>query len=514
MATIAIDDVTLAEGNVGNTNFNFTVSLSAPSGQVVQVNYGTTDGTAFASRGDYNPVSGTLIFAPGQTSQTISVPVKGDTLYAPNETFFVNLSNPLGATIADAQGVGTIVNDDNRVFNFTNAKWNLSGTPTAQLLGTFVLGSQGQLVSTNISTTSGESQVTDQAANDGNPATPPTITIPGAVYTGAPRPNEIQPRLFQQGVLPPQPVDNFFRLVLFSTTFPFPVQLMQLSFPGDAINFTGGAFAPDDSFGITIDPNTGTPFLFENFETRVVPGGTFAGQATPLLYQRRIAGGGTISNGGAVLDPLSVEPTTNTTTIPAGPGTLKLGTNLNDVITASAGNDTVYGYAGDDLVDGGVGNDYIDAGIGNDVVFGGIGNDTLIGGAGSDTLTGVAFPTSGNPSPGLGEIDHLIGGAGIDTFVLGNASNVFYNDNNAASAGLSDYAVISGFSTFEDFIRLKAPLTGVGSYFVGVSPIASLSGSGIFFDIDNSGGLTSNDELIAVITGIAPSAAISSRFVA
>jgi len=111
MATIAIDDVTLAEGNVGNTNFNFTVSLSAPSGQVVQVNYGTTDGTAFASRGDYNPVSGTLIFAPGQTSQTISVPVKGDTLYAPNETFFVNLSNPLGATIADAQGVGTIVNE-------------------------------------------------------------------------------------------------------------------------------------------------------------------------------------------------------------------------------------------------------------------------------------------------------------------------------------------------------------------------------------------------------------------
>jgi Ca2+-binding RTX toxin-like protein len=513
MATISINDISLAEGNAGTTNFNFTVSLSAPSAQAVQVNFGTANGTAFSQRGDYTASSGLVTFNPGVTTQTVTIPVTGDTLYAPNENFFVNLSNPVGAAIADAQGVGTIVNDDNRVFNFTNAKWDLSGTPSAQLLGTFVLGPQGQLVSTNISTTPGESQVTDLAANDGNPGTPPTINIPSAIYTGAPRPNEIQPRLFQQGAQPPQPADQFFRLVVFSTTFPFPVQLMQLSFPGDAINFTGGAFAPDDSFGTTIDPITGTPFLFENFETRVVPAGTFPGQLTTLLYQRRISGGGTIANGGAVLDPLSIEPTTNLPTIPSGTGSLRLGTNLAEAITGGTGNDTMYGYAGSDSLDGGAGNDYIDGGIDNDVMYGGMGNDTLVGGAGNDTLTGVIFPTSGNPTPGLGEIDSLIGGANADTFVLGDVFAVYYNDNNAASAGLSDYAIITGFSTAEDFIRLKAPIAGAGGYLVGASPIASLVGSGIFFDTDNSATLTANDELIAVLTGIAPSPAINARFV-
>lgn len=512
MATISINDISIAEGNAGTTNFNFTVSLSAPSAQTVQVNFNTANGTAFAQRNDYVASSGLVTFAPGVTTRTVTIPVTADTLYAPNENFFVNLSNPVGATIADAQGVGTIVNDDNRVFNFVNANWNLSGTPSAQLLGTFVLGPQGQLVSTNFSTTSGESQVTDQAANDGNPDTPPTINIPGAIYTGAPRPNEIQPRLFEEFGQPPQPADQFFRLVVFSTTFPFPVQLMQLSFPGDAINFTGGAFAPDDSFGTTIDPITGNPFLFENFETTVVTAGTFPGQLTPLLYQRRIAGGGTIANGGAVLDPLSVEPSTNILpVIPSGAGSLRLGTNLADAITGGAGNDTMYGYAGSDSLDGGAGNDYIDGGIDSDILYGGIGNDTVLGGAGNDTLIGVVFPPAGNP--GLGEIDSLIGGANADTFVLGDGFSVYYNDNNAANPGLSDYAIISGFSTTEDFIRLKAPLSGASGYLVGASPIASLAGSGLFFDTDNSATLTANDELIAVITGIAPSPAINARFV-
>ena len=110
--TIAIGNVTQAEGNSGLTPFNFTVTLSAPSAQTVTVNYATADGTATAP-GDYASASGVVTFTPGQTTQTITVNVVGDTTVEPNETFTVNLSSPsANATIAVATGTGTITNDD------------------------------------------------------------------------------------------------------------------------------------------------------------------------------------------------------------------------------------------------------------------------------------------------------------------------------------------------------------------------------------------------------------------
>jgi hypothetical protein len=110
-ATISIDDVSLAEGNSGTANMIFTVSLSNPSVSTVQVNYTTADDTA-SGGSDYTATSGTLTFPIGDTTQTITVTVNGDTTVEQNETFFVNLNSPSGATIADNQGIGTITNDD------------------------------------------------------------------------------------------------------------------------------------------------------------------------------------------------------------------------------------------------------------------------------------------------------------------------------------------------------------------------------------------------------------------
>ena len=108
---LSINDVSLTEGNSGTKNAVFTVNLSSASTQTVKVNYATANGTAVAGS-DYTATSNTVTFAPGQTSQTISVPVIGDTITEANETFTVNLTTPTNATISDAQGVGTIVNDD------------------------------------------------------------------------------------------------------------------------------------------------------------------------------------------------------------------------------------------------------------------------------------------------------------------------------------------------------------------------------------------------------------------
>jgi uncharacterized repeat protein (TIGR01451 family) len=108
---ISISDVTAGEGNSGTTNFNFTVSLTASSASTITVNYATADGTATAPS-DYAAKSGTVTFTPGQTSQSVTIVVNGDTVFEPNETFFVNLTSPTNAVIIDNQGQGTINNDD------------------------------------------------------------------------------------------------------------------------------------------------------------------------------------------------------------------------------------------------------------------------------------------------------------------------------------------------------------------------------------------------------------------
>jgi hypothetical protein len=109
--TLRINDVSRAEFNSGATAFTFIVTLSSASASTVTVNYATANGSALAGS-DYTATSGTLTFAAGQTSKTITVLVTGDTVVEPNEAFVVNLSGAIGATIFDGQGVGTILNDD------------------------------------------------------------------------------------------------------------------------------------------------------------------------------------------------------------------------------------------------------------------------------------------------------------------------------------------------------------------------------------------------------------------
>ena len=112
-AGLSISDVTIAEGDSGTTNAIFTVNLSGISPTPITVNYVTANGTATVTDNDYISTSGTLTFPAGtSTSQTISVPVNGDATLETDETFFVRLSNPVGATLLDAEGIGTITTDD------------------------------------------------------------------------------------------------------------------------------------------------------------------------------------------------------------------------------------------------------------------------------------------------------------------------------------------------------------------------------------------------------------------
>jgi Calx-beta domain/CHRD domain len=121
----AIDDVTHAEGNAGTTAYTFTVTKTGSTALSSSVNFTTQDGTATIADGDYQLNSGTLNFLPADTSMTITVLVNGDTHLESDETFTVHLSGASGATISDADGAGTITNDDTPVVQFSLSNYNV-----------------------------------------------------------------------------------------------------------------------------------------------------------------------------------------------------------------------------------------------------------------------------------------------------------------------------------------------------------------------------------------------------
>ena len=102
---ISVNDVSVAEGDAGSLNAVFTVSLSAASGLDASAIFATADATATAGS-DYTAVSTTVTIPAGSTSATMNVPVLGDTLAEPDETFAVALSGLAGATAGDLAGVG------------------------------------------------------------------------------------------------------------------------------------------------------------------------------------------------------------------------------------------------------------------------------------------------------------------------------------------------------------------------------------------------------------------------
>jgi hypothetical protein len=156
--SLSINDVTVTEGNTGNVSAVFTVTLSTVSGQNVTVNYATANGTATGgSSADFFTTSGTLTFGPGTTTQSITVTVRGDTADEVNETFFVNLSNPGNATITDAQGQGTINDNDNppslSIDNETVTEGNTANTNA--VFNVTLSAASGQTITVNYATANG-----------------------------------------------------------------------------------------------------------------------------------------------------------------------------------------------------------------------------------------------------------------------------------------------------------------------------------------------------------------------
>jgi VCBS repeat-containing protein len=108
---LSLDDAFGFEGDGQSATVEFTVTLNQTSTTPITVDYLTyaADATDYV---DFVPSWGTVIFAPGETSQIVSVPIIGDTEIEPDETFYLVLQNPSGAALSNDYALGTIGNDD------------------------------------------------------------------------------------------------------------------------------------------------------------------------------------------------------------------------------------------------------------------------------------------------------------------------------------------------------------------------------------------------------------------
>lgn len=154
--TLAVDDVRVVEGDSGTSTATFTITRAGSTALSSTVRVATADGTASAG-GDYVAVPLTTVtFAAGQTTRTVAVTIDADTSPEPDETFVLTLSAPVRATIADASGTGTIIDDDLASISVDDvvlAEGN-TGTRTA----TFTLsrsGATGGAASVKVATASG-----------------------------------------------------------------------------------------------------------------------------------------------------------------------------------------------------------------------------------------------------------------------------------------------------------------------------------------------------------------------
>jgi uncharacterized protein (TIGR03437 family) len=177
--TLSIDDVSMNEGNAGFATFTFMVSLSAPApAGGVTFDIATADNTATVADDDYvaKSLAGQTI-AAGNQSYKFDVIVKGDLAVELNETFFVNVTNVMAASVADGQGLGAILNDDSPVLSINDvaASEGDTGTTTFSFTVTSSLPAPAGGISFDIATADGTAQ-DDNPANEDNDYLPRALT--------------------------------------------------------------------------------------------------------------------------------------------------------------------------------------------------------------------------------------------------------------------------------------------------------------------------------------------------
>jgi large repetitive protein len=181
---LSVSDITspIAEGDAGTTNGTFTVSLGSTSTSTITVDYMTQDGSAQASS-DYVSTNGSLTFAPGQSAKSVQVQVNGDLLDEDDEDFKLHIQNAVGATIAKADGVATVADNDvtpNLSVNDSVVTELGSGNATTAIFTVTLSNPSAKNVTVDYATADGTAHVAD---GDYNAANGTLTFLPGGALT-------------------------------------------------------------------------------------------------------------------------------------------------------------------------------------------------------------------------------------------------------------------------------------------------------------------------------------------
>ncbi len=183
--SVYVSDVTLLCPTAGTTTANVPITLDTPSTVPITVNYATHDGTALAINNHYLPTSGSITFSPGETSKTVSITIKGDTVGGSDEYFYLNLTHAANAALGDSSGRVTLLNQIGRYIVQaldTSAIQNASAPALAQVTVTLNAPvAAGQTVTVQVSTMDGTAVA--GAQNDYTALSPTTLTFAAGQQT-------------------------------------------------------------------------------------------------------------------------------------------------------------------------------------------------------------------------------------------------------------------------------------------------------------------------------------------
>ncbi|WP_168797817.1 Calx-beta domain-containing protein [Aliishimia ponticola] len=471
-----------------NNYLRFVVTLSEPSTETVTIDYDVVPGSADATDLDNGLQSGTLSFAPGETTKSVFVEAEADTLDERDESIHLRLTNPVNAVFPQDEGeilaTGFVLDDDGLGTNQA-----VAGTPT-QVHETGA-ASTVFFVDVSLSRPSSETLTFEAELLSGTGTADTDIAlidnevifVPGATKAAVAVQvfgdnNETEGAETVELVLTPAPGQAFNGTILNTTITigdgPAPVVLgntpdILQGTPGDdVVSLLGGddtfdALAGDDviapgagddnidgGFGSdTIDYSDalGGVNVYLQFSGKNVGGGQGRDTFTSIenligsAFNDRLIGdsGDNIFTAGTGDDVVKGKGGDDTFYGNAGDDTLRgaegvdimYGHRDNDTLLGLEGDDFLYGGNGTDYLYGGFDSDYLDGGANDDFLRGNRGGDTIDGGGGDDDIRGGGNGDVLNGGYGddyiLGEGggDYISGGAGDDTLFGGFGGGVF-----------------------------------------------------------------------------------------
>ena len=390
-----------AEGQAGATDFTFTVTRTGDTAAAASADYtvagsGPTPASAADFTGNALP-TGSVSFAPGEATRTVTISIAGDTTIEPNEAFTITLANPTGATLGNAAAAGTIVNDDAALAIAAAAATRPEGVAGASTAYTFTVTRTGDTTVAH----SAKFTATGSGANPADAADFAGNAFPTGEVAFAPGAASQTITVTVLGDSTVEPDEGF---------------AVTLSSPSTGATIAGatatGTILADEAGAPDVDIRVSTKadetfFLGAGTDTVVFsaardtyrigitgewtvvsgPDGTDTlkdvellqfGASAPITAESLRGQAGThelmsFITGGQLIFALPLDYSGPLDLTYVYPGTdnddVVAGTKSNDFMNLAGGNDAAQMGAGDDIVDGGGGNNFLTGGPGRDTFF-------------------------------------------------------------------------------------------------------------------------------------------------